>query len=49
MKQGDGGNTEDNLDRAYIRRWKTKIYKYLEYNHNITQKTFFNIPEDKIF
>ena len=42
-------NTDENLDRAYIRRWKTKIYKYLECQHNITQKTFFNFEEDSIF
>mgnify|MGYP006893295071 CR=1 FL=1 len=42
-------NDPNFLDRAYIRRWKTKIYRYLEKEEQITQTNFENYSEDSIF
>jgi len=49
--QGSGHSQQDMsfLDRAFIRRWKTKIYKYLEQEEHITLSNFGNFSEEKIF
>jgi hypothetical protein len=38
-----------NMDRAFIRRWKTKIYKFLESQMGITMDNFETYTEDNIF
>ena len=45
------GNQQNDqfLDRAFIRRWKTKIYRYLDKERNINLSTFENYSEDGIF
>ena len=50
-KQGQGSGGSDNafLDRAFIRRYKTKIYRYLEKDERITQSNFSQWPEDTLF
>jgi hypothetical protein len=49
-KQAGAGSGHDNsfLDRAFIRRWKTKIYRYLEDEEKITQANFGVYDEHKI-
>ena len=37
------------IDRAFIRRWKIKIYKHLEYTHGITHKNFEEHSEEEIY
>ena len=44
---GDGAE-QPFLDRAYIRRWKNKIYKYLEKEESITNENFENFQEEHI-
>lgn len=44
----DSADTSD-MDRAFIRRWKTKIYKFLESDMKITLNNFGNYSEDRIF
>ena len=44
----DSADTSD-MDRAFIRRWKTKIYKFLESDMKITLSNFGNYSEDHIF
>jgi hypothetical protein len=46
LKEGSG---DQYLDRAFIRRWKTKIYRFLEQEENISQQNFQNYKEDTIF
>lgn len=48
--QTHGLGTDNNfLDRAFIRRWKTKIYRFLEKERNITLATFDNYSEQDVF
>lgn len=36
------------LDRAFIRRWKTKIYRFLEKEKGVTQLTSQKMKESEI-
>lgn len=40
---------DSEMDRAFIRRWKSKIYKFLESDQKITMENFGTYSEDKIF
>jgi hypothetical protein len=48
IKQGNEASSITFLDRAFIRRWKTKIYRYLEKDKCITQINFSNYSEESI-
>ena len=45
---GHGSQTDQFLDRAFIRRWKTKIYRFLERERDITMENFDQYTEDEI-
>ena len=47
--QGQGQQGDQFLDRAFIRRWKTRIYRYLERDEGITLANFEQYNEDQIF
>ena len=47
--QNGNPQSDQFLDRAFIRRWKTKIYRYLDKEQNINLETFENYSEDSIF
>ena len=40
---------DSDIDRAFIRRWKTKIYRFLEQEKNISVGNFDKYEEDEIF
>ena len=40
---------DSDIDRAFIRRWKTKIYRFLEYDRKISVNNFDNYKENEIF
>jgi len=44
-------SADDAMDRAFIRRWKTKIYRYLEKERKprVTLDEFDQYKEDEIF
>lgn len=44
----DSTDTSD-MDRAFIRRWKTKIYKFLDTSFGITLGNFSKFSDDHIF
>ena len=41
-------NDDSEIDRAFIRRWKSKIYSYLKQEKNITVDNFDDQDKDQI-
>lgn len=48
-KRVEAADDDSEVDRAFIRRWKSKIYNYLKQDKNITLDNFDHDECDKIY